>query len=493
MPPDSWAARQPPPPAGCDWLPAPSSTGLIIFAPLNFGSTRAGGTEVLTAGCILASLLWIASVACGGPRVQFPLGAAGSVLLLFLAAAPWITGLASLTPVSPFTQSHFAHVAARWPYSIVWRTPANTLAFILALAAAALPLIDLARTRGWALTFSVALAGTAVAVGTLALLQNYTHATGIYWRHDGRMPGNFCGTFYHHTAAGAYFNTAWPLAVSLTWLAWSQSRQVSATPVLIIAGVVGTIILLAAQGSHVSRFPQVTALLVAPFLLRSLKFGHHSRRWLFAAGAIAVIVLLIAVAGRPAEIRERWQLMFAPARIAPRQVRPPETAWPALMRADLFVAYAPPGWFGARGESWRTALRSITERPLTGHGPGNWMAAASQNTDDPFIRTFYQFLQFTHQDLLQFAVEWGLPATLGWWGLLVGALFAVVRARAWLGAEHRLIAIAAACGLASVLLQAQVDFPLEMPAVVLNVVVLAALCWAGRTSVLPPATAPLLS
>ncbi len=154
------------------------------------------------------------------------------------------------------------------------------------------------------------------------------------------------------------------------------------------------------------------------------------------------------------------------------------------MRADLFVPYSPAGgWRGARGESWRTALRGIAERPLTGHGPGNWMGAASQHTDDPFIRTFFQFLQFTHQDLLQFAVEWGLPATLGWWGLLVGAIGRRRGPGPRLAQRRNIgeIAIAAACGLAAVLLQAQVDFPLEMPAVLLNVVVLAALCWAAAS------------
>jgi hypothetical protein len=117
------------------------------------------------------------------------------------------------------------------------------------------------------------------------------------------------------------------------------------------------------------------------------------------------------------------------------------------------------------------------------------MGAASHHTDDPFVRTFFQFLQFTHQDLLQFAVEWGVPATLGWWSLLVGALVVVLRAPYWLSPLHRQLGIAAACGLAAVLLQAQVDFPLQMPAVALNVVVLAALCWAGATAILPPAPA----
>lgn len=465
--------------------------GLIVFAPLNFGSTRAGGPELLTAGCAMATLLWALSFVFGGPRPQVPVVAAAGAALLTVAALPWIFRLVPLTSVMPFTQLHFSHVAARWPYSIVWRTPDNTLVLTLALAASSLALLDLARSRDWALAFSVALVATAVAVGILALLQNYTHASGIYWRHDGRMPGNFCGTFFHHTAAGAYFNTAWPLAAALTALAWDRPHAAGSVPLLAALGLVATIILLAAHGSHVSRFPQVAALVVAPFLLRGLRLSR-TPRWLMAAGAVAAVVVLIFVAGRAGQIAERWQSMFdgAPAGSTPASL--PESAWPALIRDDLFIPHTSHiGWFGDRGESWRTALRAIVDRPLFGHGPGNWMGAASQHTSDPFVRTFFQFLQFTHQDVLQSVVEWGVPAALGWWALLAGALVVVIRAKTWLSARHRQLGIAAACGLAAVLMQSQIDFPLQIPAVAFNVILLAALGWAGATVLPAPSPAAL--
>lgn len=460
-------------------------TALLVFAPLNFGSTREGGTETLAAGCTIATLLWFASSIFGGPRPKVPLWAAGSAAVLTLAAIPWIAGLAQPTSVAAFTQTHFAHIAARWPYSIVWRTPANTLALTLALAASTLALIDLAHTGAWAVTFGAALALTAAAVGCLALLQDYTHATGIYWRNDGRMPGNFAGTFYHHTAAGAYFNTAWPLAVALTWLAWDRPFPTFLTRGLAVAGTLGTIFLIAAHGSHVSRFPQVAALLVAPFLLRSLNLRGR-RRALIAAGVVCTAVIVAALAGRPGEIRARWQLMFADEPDRTASVPPPESAWPGLIRDDLFIpGTAQGGWLGDRGEIWHTALRSIADRPLSGHGPGNWMGAASRHTGDPFVRTFFQSVQFSHQDLLQFAVEWGVPATLGWWGLLAGALVTVIHSPRWLSPLHRRLGIAAACGLAAVLLQSQLDFPLQMPAVAFNVIVLAALCWSAADSTRP--------
>ena len=467
--------------------------GLLVFAPLNFGSTRAGGPEAITVGCFTATLLWCLACAIGRHRPQVPAFVLFATVFFAVATLPWITGLALATPVSPFTQQHFAHVAARWPFSIVWRTPGNTLAFALALAASVIPLVDLARSRGWALGFALALTATAAGVALLALAQNYTHATGIYWRDDGRLPGNFCGTFYHHTAAGAYFNTAWPLAVALTWLAWDRQQPTPWTLALGIAGALVTIVLVAAHGSHVSRFPQVAALLVAPFLLRGLRVKMPGRRlrWL-AAAALLAVALLVVLAGRTGDIGARWRLMFAPVSAAPVAIHPPESAWPALIRDDLFIPHtSQSGGLGDRGEGWRTALRSIAARPLTGHGPANWMGAASHHTGDPFVRTFFLYLQFPHQDFLQSAVEWGLPAALGWWGVLVGAVVAVARARVWSGPWHRPLGIAAACALAALLLQSQLDFPLQMPAIAYNAVVLAALCWAGATAVRTPSPAPV--
>lgn len=454
-------------------------TGLLVFAPLNFGSTRAGGIEVITLACAAATLLWLAALLCGGPRPAVPVGAVICVALLAMAALPWITGLAEATTAADFTRTHFAKIAARWPYSVVWRTQANALAFTLALAAAVLPLIDLARSRRWLLTFSLALTLTAVAIALLALLQNHTHATGIYWRNDGRMPGYFSGTFYHHTAAGAYYNTAWPLTVALTWLAWDRAGPAGTRWALTLAGLLGTIILLAAHGSHVSRLPQLLALVVAPFLLLS-RPARGVRGWAVLGGIVAVVVLLIALTGRTNEIAARWQLMFAPVPAGPAEVQPPESAWNGLLRDDLFIPHAPPpGWLGDRSESWHTGWRALAARPLTGHGPGGWMAAASRHTNDPFVRTFFQSLQFAYQDSLQFAVEWGVPAALAWWGLLAGAVVAVIGARTRSGPPHRSLGIAAACALTAVLLQAQFDFPLQIPAIAFNVIVLAALGWAA--------------
>lgn len=462
---------------------------LLVFAPLNFGSTRAGGSTVVALACASATCLWAASLILSRRRPDVPIFVACATAVFVLAALPWISGLASATPATAFTEGHFARVVVRWPFSILSRSPAEALVLLVALVAAILPFVDLARERLWARTFGLTLAGTAVLVAGLALAQNYSGATGIYWRDDGRMPGTFCGTFFHHTSAGAYLNTAWPLAFALTWFAWTREDPTALSRCFAVAGALALIVLFAAHGSHVSRFPQFAALLITPFLILGLGVKIRGLRpWLYGLASVVAIALLVLIGGRTDSIGARWRLLAHPVTIP--FIQPAESEWPALMRDDMVIpGTSHSGWFGDRLFGWRAAVDAIAARPMTGHGPGNWMGAASRHTDDPFVRTFYQFLQFAHNDPLQTAVEWGVPAALAVWTLFVGAIVAVFNARLRLriDTEQFALAVAAACGLVAVLLQAQLDFPLQIPALALNAVVLAALCWAGATRSLSPA------
>ena len=146
------------------------------------------------------------------------------------------------------------------------------------------------------------------------------------------------------------------------------------------------------------------------------------------------------------------------------------------MRGDLMVpTNNRGGLLGVRQIAYGSAGTAILARPWFGHGPANWMGAASEYCDDPMVRTFFQFVQFTHQDLLQFAVEWGLVGTIGWWGLLAGGPLWVLLFRATQRPPHP-IRVGASIALAAVLLQAQWDFPLQMAVLTLNAAVLAGLC-----------------
>ena len=122
------------------------------------------------------------------------------------------------------------------------------------------------------------------------------------------------------------------------------------------------------------------------------------------------VLWLISHAGRQDAITARWKMLqLFPTRSAAVAPYPAPETWPQLMRDDLFIPVDHSHYFlQDRGAAYRLALQCISARPLFGFGPGGWMAAASQYSRDPQLRTFFHYLQFSHEDYLQTLVEWGL-------------------------------------------------------------------------------------
>lgn len=443
----------------------------LASAPLAWGAVRPAGLWLLIALLGAAALGWCADLLAARRLPALP-----GVLWLGLAAllvslAPWLFGVASPTPSPGFTRHHFAEVVQRWPHSRVALDSASALALPAGLGLAFMIAADLGREREWLNVFAVTLVLTAAAVALLAIAQHLSGAPGIYWRNEGRLPGRFWGTFFHHTSAGAYLNTAWPLALGLALVhrAWAR-------PLLAIL-----VLLLAAHATHVSRFPQVAALLVGFVLVIRFGLAGSTRRRLVLAGVLAVSALLGAATGRLDEIAERWRHLGENGRSA-RVAVPPESEWPKLVRDDLLIPNRyQHGPAGDRGEAQRAALRAITARPWTGHGPGNWTAAAAQHSSDPYVRSFFLYLHFAHQDFLQAATERGAAALVALVVLLPGAVIAVCFVRRSATGSSAWLRDCAAAGLGAVLLQSFLDFPLQIPAIALNAHVLAGLAWAGAT------------
>ena len=332
---------------------------------------------------------------------------------------------------------------------------------------------DLSQDHTWIVAIAMVLVATAAIVTLIALIQNQLHVNYFFVKNGSKQPGYGWGPFFHHTSAGAYLNTAWPLAAALAAL--SRRFVPSGRKQLLIATIclAALILLLGAHASHISRFPQVAALLVVPFFLAGLKSSFAMPSRIQLATVIGGILLVVFTVGRSGDIAQRWkQLKFS--RMSHAEAAPPENLWPALVREDLLIPNRyNAGMFGDRGEAQRAAWRAIGARPLTGHGPGNWLGAVSHYSTDPYVRTFYLYLQFTHEDFLQAWVEWGLPGCISLVCLLTGGLLVMLRFPLPLNSGKTFLSLAAATGLAAVLLQSLIDFPLQIPAVALNTYVLA--------------------
>lgn len=465
------------------------------LAPLNYGSTRLMPFETLIALAATAAVAWLLAGACVRRWALPPVAVRWGAVLVLATAALWVFAWTPPVP-PPFTQGHVARLVARWPYSIVPRDFSLVATWAVVVIGALFVLCDLLREAAWRRATAAVMIASGAAVALLGLVQNATHANGIYWSAGPRMPGAFFGTFFHHTAAGAFLNTVWPLGLGLALAAVSRGTHSPRTRLTIYAALGATAVILAGHAGHISRLPQLVALGgFAAFALWAGVWTALARVRGLRPALLGVAVALAAGvvvfgATRVGDIRQRWQLLrFEALRGGGTAVAPlPPSAWPRAMRDDLFVPSDHRQYpLGDRGATYAAALGAIRERPWFGWAPGGWTAAAAAHSVDPFVRTFFLIVQFTHDDLLQTCVEWGLVGAAGWLLLLPAAVpHALARLRARPARDP--LGAAAVAGLVAVFAQSLIDFPLQIPAIQLNTVALAAFAWT-----VPAPAAPSLS
>jgi hypothetical protein len=445
---------------------------ILIAAPLAYACTRPDPLQILSVAIHALGLFWLIALAIEKRTPQLPSRTLWAAVGLL--AFVWVRYIAfdAATP-DDFTRLHFARIADRWPESIIGRTPAAMTLLASSLIIALLMAADIGHRSRWRKIFVAAMVGCGLAVVGIGLWQNHAQAPGIYGEIPRRsMPSPFFGTFYHFTSAGAFINLTWPLAASLALGAWIKG-------------------LLIGHAAHVSRFPQVIAATVLIGLLVIFRPWNHLRftrmQWVMGTATCLILVAgalwLVSRTGRLDRIASRWSMVHFRTSDAPITPPPPPAEWPRLMRDDLVIPYQQSNLFQQdRLASYALALDCIKARPLLGFGPGGWMAAASEHSLNPLLRTFYLYLQFTHQDYLQAIIEWGLVGTALWGFLVLGGVWRALARLLREGPQTDPVFIGCAAALAAVLIQSLIDFPLQIPANALYACVLAGLCWSRTRS-----------
>ena len=170
------------------------------------------------------------------------------------------------------------------------------------------------------------------------------------------------------------------------------------------------------------------------------------------------------------------------------------------MRPDLFIASNNPiasQFLGDRRLADATCLRMIPEAGLFGFGPGTWTRTYYHFTTDRFLRTFFLYMQFAHEDYLQTIVEWGILGAGAWGWIVFGGLktgflrLARFRRECEEISREEGIVLGAVMGVAGVLLHALLDFPLQIPSIQLYACVLLGLLWQRKSE--EPANADLMA
>jgi len=465
------------------------------LVPLAWGGFRPAGRLALLAGWGVGGLLWLLALALAGRRPAVPRAA-----LLAAAALACLAGWAAVRtlpePADAFTERHLERLETRWPAS--FQRPAAPVVAGMTLAAllAGVAMADLGRRR----TARFALAAAVLAGGLLTAVVGLVHnAAGVdtIYGEAMRVPGRSFGAFFHHTAAGAQLNLALPLALMvLVGLVLRQRKGVASPLWAWLGGGLAVVILAAAHAGNIARLPPVVGLLGAAVAVllacwwregsmvaspeaaaRSTPGRQGRLRVLLAALAVlAMGAGLVTFTHRLGHTGERWRdLTRQDERTGLRKAPPPVEEWEARLRADYLIPSDFRGVFlQDRGAAWAVAGRAIAARPVTGWGPGGWASAASHHTREPFLRTFFLYVQFVHHDLLQAAVVWGVPGAALWLFLALGGWTRRLRSRF---SDDPLLAAALVGSLVAVGLQSLMDFPLQIPSVQAGFLVVAALGW----------------
>ena len=425
-----------------------------MFAPWAYGGMTPWANHLLNGILAAAALIW------GGawltpnhrPRVPKLILLGGAILLL---QAWWMAANAFTPTPGLVARSSETQMLPGAPGSIdrarSFAAAIDATVVLLSLALAC----DLGRRAIWRkrLWWTIALTGTSIAL--FGLVQKLAGARNIFFAPFSFETETFFATFTYHANAGSFLNLAWPLAAGLALLAFRKG-----TPARRIGWVLALVSCLAALLVNTSRASGFLAVAMAMPLaawggLQFIqgRFGKvHPAKAAITLALLAALGCGVAMTAGIDRTLQRWG--YLERELNPRNLRL---------------------------QSQQRSLGFVQQAGLFGFGPGTYPAVNAAHT--PVPDELSGFKQFAHEDYLQAVIEWGFAGGLLWLLLLAGGpiqsmIIASRDRHRWLFRDlalHRVTLLA----LLGVALHALVDYPMQVPAIRLCVVVMAGLLWSS--------------
>jgi hypothetical protein len=463
----------------------------IVAAPWMYGSTRHWALIRLNEILSFGTAAWIGTLAVEWRKPKLPMLLWCCVPLLFIQG--WFLSLGKPPfPPDPFTVHHIHDLATRWPGSFIVKTPVETMWLFSGLFGALLMTVDLAKDHRWWNAIYATITVTGASIVLLGIVQDLTGARAILWQTDVPNADNFFGTYFHHSSGGAFINLVWPLAMGalLSMLNRHTPRWQKIAGGLLCGSML--VIDLCGPCAQLSRFAQVnTVILLVLFATWYFTRLPRTKRLPVALGTLAcgfvLMFVISAVAihsGKLPKIAERWHLFTSGLSEVHAVSAPPSLQ----MRPDGFIATP------AKSDRWvgiTTCFKMIPQAGFLGFGPGRWSTVFPHFATDPFLRTFFLWLQFAHNDFLQTLIEWGYIGGICWALLVAGGLrriSGILQAGARRGGPiSPREPIFASIGIAvlGLLLHGTLDFPLQIPSIQLYFLLLLGLAWALKPNASP--------
>ena len=423
----------------------------ILYAPLAFGGTTPT-TALGLAGILTVSFLLWAVLLCVERRRPM-LGS--TACLIALAVLVFIGVSHVLNPKFTFQSEPWAFVAV--PDAMAWlpgtvdvEATRAVMGPLLAFLLAFVVLLDLMSSSvfRWRLFRAIALSGFVISL--VGLTQKAGGADSMLWTTPERSGDVFFAAFRYHANSAAFLNLCWPASLAL----WLRNRQEGSGAGLAKSFWLVTLffILLAVfvNSSKAGQILGLVGLTYAVFRYRSLFVSRDTSRAVLAISLVLGIgVFVISILPSVATTVDQWDNLVADGGSLQGRL---------LAYGAALQVLPDSGWFGTGPGTFRLVFPFYTVQ-LGDQISGIWYHA--------------------HQDYLQTLIEWGFVGGVAWGVLILGGLGrAVVRVR--MAQREGQIEYSASCSILAmllVLLHALVDFPFQIPAIQVLIMIYVAVFW----------------
>ena len=431
-----------------------SMLAVLVYAPWAFGCTRPWTIEVLTILLGIAIGLWLISLIAARKLPQVPVAlAVCSVLLIGCGWWMVVNAKFAFDPTT-WTFEQRAALVPSAPGSIDYHRSWSSVLLVTGLLGAMCLVCDMGCNARWRKRLVWTMAVTGASIALFGLLQRMLGAPSIFWQALDTGT-TFFATYRYHSNAGAFLNLVWPLTV----LGWVMAWRRQARPVWI--ALWGAAVLLCFCGLVVSGARAAGAIAVLLLVLWGGWIGRQVRRGrlpvpskptLVMGGTLLLLLVLAvaAMAGLDVSSR-RWAKLTELF-----------TASNPRLRVDYVCLVMIPeaGWFGFGPGTFRIAFPYFSH-VIANAASGVW--------------------RYAHQDYLQTFIEWGYLGGVLWAVVLIGGLLRAARAvrqgEGEIPFRDRALQFALTTALASALMHALVDFPLQIASIQLYFLALLAMHW----------------
>ena len=380
--------------------------GLLLFAPLAFGTVEPWSIFILEAGSSLLLMLWtVRQVASGELALALNPGFAPLLVFAFLIGLQLATGR---------TAYRYETSSAALLYCAY-----GMLCFLV---------VQVLRRTSQIQALTIAFSAYGFLVAAFALLQGLSSTTKLYWVRAPRLGGWIYGPYVNHNHYAGLMEmlVPIPLVFSLTRGARGPRKTMAGIAAALMAC---TIFLSGSRGGMLAFLVEIALLAAA------VTWRQKNRKVTLALGTFLMIGLGLVLWLGGSELSQRLASIHT------------ET------RTELSG--------GTRFDIDRDALRMFARKPVLGWGLGTFPDVYPQ------FRSFHTnfFINEAHNDYLQLLVELG---GLGFAAML-WLLWAVYRNAArklkdWPEDTNGAVALAAMLGVTGILVHSFVDFNLQIPA-----------------------------